>query len=127
MDFNAELKDFRNFCMEPGWWDPDTPAIKEIVFQRAEALFPYIPTNYDMSACPDASIQWEWSDNRKNELWVIIEVYENYYSLSIKNYNFMEVDFDKFVKELQYRLPQYNKELYEKQPKRQKRTQVKRI
>ena len=122
MDFNESLKEFRTFCMEPGWWDPDTPAIKEIVFQRAEALFPYIPTNYSMSACPDASIQWEWEDNRKNELWVIIEVYENYYALSIKNYHFMEVDFDKFVKELQHRLPQHNKELYEEQPKRQKRT-----
>ena len=122
MSFEKELKNFRNICMEPGWWDKDTPAIKEIVFQRAEALFPYIPKNYTISACPDASIQWEWEDNRKNELWVVVEVYEKFYALSIKNYYFMEVDFDKFVKELQYRLPQHNKELYEEQPKRQKRT-----
>lgn len=114
MSFEEELKEFRTICMEPGWWDPNTPAIKEIVFQKAEALFPYIPTNYTISACPDASIQWEWGDKRKNELWVVIEVYEEIYALSINDYHFVEVDFDKFVKELQYRLPQYNKELYEK-------------
>ena len=68
--------------MVPGWWDPDTPAINELMFQRTEALIPYIPTNYHLSPCPDGSFQWEWEEKRKNNIWVVIEVYETCYRLT---------------------------------------------
>ena len=92
--------------MEPGWWDNDTPAISELMFQRTEALIPYIPTNYHLSPCPDGSFQWEWEEKRKNNIWVVVEVYEDVYRLTREDgIEHEETDLNKFIQVLKTYLP----------------------
>ncbi len=69
------LESLRIACAEKDWNGYDAEPIPEIVFKRAETIRPYIPKYFELFPCADGSLQWEWSEHRKNDHWDLIEVY----------------------------------------------------
>lgn len=110
-DFHKAVQFYRDNFTVPGWYDPDSPGITENILNRTEQLIPYVPKNYYINPCPDGSVQWEWDDRRKNNRWAIIEVYDDYFRLSMEHdFEVEETDINKFIQLLKQKLPQYEKQ-----------------
>jgi hypothetical protein len=100
------LETLRNDCSKVGWDGYDAPPISKIVFDRAIVIEPYIPKCFELFPGTDNSLHWEWNEHRKNDVWFIIEIYENRYYFTTREYDREFIDTNEFIEHLKKEIPE---------------------
>ena len=100
------LESLKKDCSEVGWDGYDAPPISKIVFDRAKAIEPYIPKRFELFPGADNSLQWEWNEHRKNDVWFIIEVYDDRYYFTTRENDKEFTDTNEFIEHLKKEIPE---------------------
>ena len=100
------IESLRIACAEKGWDGYDAEPMPEILFKRAEAIEPYIPKCFELFPGADNSLQWEWNEYRKNDVWFIIEVYEDRYYFTTRGNDRYFTDTNEFIEYLKKEIPE---------------------
>ena len=69
------LESIKKECSEPGWDGYTAEPIKDIIFENAKLVQPFIPDNFELFPCGDGSVQWENTESEDDD--EIIEIYED--------------------------------------------------
>lgn len=69
------LESLKKECSEPGWDGYTAEPIKDIIFENAKLVQPFIPDNFELFPCGDGSVQWENTESEDDD--EIIEIYED--------------------------------------------------
>lgn len=100
------LESLKKDCSEVGWDGYDALPISKIIFDRATAIELYIPKCFELFPGADNSLQWEWKEHRKNDVWFIIEVYEDRYYFTTREYDREFTDTNEFIEHLKKEIPE---------------------
>ena len=70
------LESLKKECSESGWDGYTAEPIKDIIFENAKLVQPFIPDKFELFPCGDGSVQWEYTE-REYDIYEVIEIYEN--------------------------------------------------
>jgi len=97
------LETIRKECSVPDWNGYDCDPITEDVFQRTEAIEPYVPERFD-GIFPGADNSLQWETSYKDSIFETIEVYPDafyYFQEKHKEKEFTDInEFIEFLKGL---------------------------
>lgn len=71
------LESIKKECSESGWDGYTAEPINDIILENAKLVQPFIPDNFVLFPCGDCSVQWENSERSEDDVFEIIEIYEN--------------------------------------------------
>lgn len=69
------LESLKKECSESGWDGYTAEPIKDIIFENAKIVQPFIPDDFELFPCGDGTVQWEKTD--EDSVYEVIEIYEN--------------------------------------------------
>lgn len=94
------LESIKKDCSESGWDGYTAEPINDVVLENAKLVQPFIPDDFELFPCGDGSVKWENSGSNENDVFEMIEIYDNeFYHERINPLTFNDNDNETIFKE----------------------------